>query len=111
MDARLERKTLKNKLFTIRRFVEGDKTAVLNSELKRLKLQYEEHPNFTSWSDFPEKWDIGDPESVKSGSYMSNDVDKRNFSRTQGVPLSEIVSKEYVMKPEDKEKAKAKEEK
>ena len=67
MDVRLlqlERKEIKQKLFFIRRFTEGENLK-LDKELKELKKTYESLPNFTSWSDFPDKWDIGDPYSVK----------------------------------------------
>jgi hypothetical protein len=41
MNKREERKQLKQKLFKIRRFVEGEKGVKLDSELKELKEQYE----------------------------------------------------------------------
>jgi hypothetical protein len=89
-EARLERRTLKQKLFQIRLFIEGDLEELTN-ELQDLKDQYEASDGFTTWSDFPDKWDIGDPNGVKRGSFAFNDVDKRNFKRIDGVPYDTIV--------------------
>lgn len=90
---RQERRALKQKLFAIRRFIEGEEVE-MTPELKKLKKQYESDPAFTSWSHFPERWDIGDPYSVKKTSFSFDDVDKRNFERAFGKPYSEIVFKE-----------------
>lgn len=92
------RRNLKQKLFTIRRFVEGE-DVVLTEELETIKAQYEALPNFTSWSYFPEKWDIGDPYGVKAGYINSNDsamndIDRRNYQHLQGKEYLEIVSLE-----------------
>lgn len=95
---RIFRRELKQKLFTIRRHVEGEDVK-LTKELKDLKTQYEALSNFTSWSDFPERWDIGDPMWVKrmyieGSDKTTSDVDKRNYERLQGVPYEKIVLKE-----------------
>lgn len=92
---REERRNLKQKLFQIRLFVEGDRES-LTSELKKLRQKYEKQENFTSWSDFPEKWDIGDPKGVKSGYINMDDpslspVDKANFKKLQGREFEEII--------------------
>jgi hypothetical protein len=95
---RIYRRELKQKLFAIRRHIEGE-DVVLTKELKDLKTHYESLSNFTSWSDFPERWDIGDPMGVKK-MYLegtdktTSDVDKRNYERLQGVPYEKIVLKE-----------------
>lgn len=89
-EAREERKLLKQKLFTIRRVVEGHPLK-LSKELLELKMHYESHPMFTSWSDFPEKWEIGDPNYVKEHSPIFNDVDKANLQRVLGKPYSEVI--------------------
>lgn len=94
MNHRLYRKTLKQKLFSIRRFVEGDSSVEMSDELSELKDWYENVPGFTSWSDFPEKWDVGDPHRVKEASFSFNDVDKRNFERSFNKEYTEIVFKE-----------------
>lgn len=94
-EARHERRTLKQKLFTIRRHVEGEPVK-LTKELEALKIKYEMLPGFTSWSGFPEKWDIGDPHGVKAV-YINmqdasiGDVDRRNFSKLQGKTYEDIV--------------------
>lgn len=93
MNHKTYRKELKRKLFTIRRFVEGD-LEELSDELKELKAFYEAIPGFTSWSAFPEGWDIGDPERVKEASFAFNDVDRRNFERSFNKNYTEIVFKE-----------------
>jgi hypothetical protein len=96
MDKRQERKELKQKLFKIRRFIEGEKGVKLDSELKELKIKYEENPAFTNWEDFPEKWDIGDPNGVKAG-YIAdfnpslNDVDRHNYLLIQNKTYDDIV--------------------
>lgn len=92
MDIREERRQLKQKLFAIRRNVEGE-PVTMTKELKDLKAQYEAVPGFTSWSGFPEKWDIGDPNEVKRGVW-GNEVDQRNFERAFGKQYNEIVYKE-----------------
>lgn len=94
---RQERRTLKQKLFAIRRHIEGEDVK-LNKELKELKAQYEAIPGFTSWSGFPEKWDIGDPYEVKQGVW-GNEVDQRNFERAFGKSYNEIVFKEQQPEP------------
>ena len=87
-----ERRNLKQQLFMIRRFVEGEPVK-LNKELIELKKKYEELPSFSSWSTFPEKWDIGDPHSVKKHSYAFNDVDALNFEKAFGKPYETIIHK------------------
>lgn len=92
------RRELKQKLFTIRRHEEWEDVK-LTKELKELKAHYESLSNFTSWSDFPERWDIGDPMGVKrmylqGSDKTTSDVDKRNYERLQGVPYEKIVLKE-----------------
>jgi hypothetical protein len=87
-----ERKLIKQKLFTIRRNVEGE-FVKLNTELRELKKVYEELPGFTNWSDFPDRWDIGDPHSVKKGAYAFNEIDANNFKKSFGKPYETIVHK------------------
>lgn len=87
-----ERKLIKQKLFTIRRYVEGE-FVKLNTELRDLKGIYESLPGFTSWSDFPEKWDIGDPNSVKKNAYAFNEIDAENFKKAFGKPYETIIHK------------------
>ena len=91
-EARDERRTLKQKLFSIRRIVEGE-VITLTKELRELKKKFEELPGFTKWSDFPEKWDIGDPYSVKMGVW-GNEVDRRNFEKAFGKSYYHIIKKE-----------------
>lgn len=96
IDARHERRMLKQQLFHIRRFVEGEKGVKLSDEHKELKKKYEKLDGFTSWSDFPELWDIGDPNRVKSvylsvNDPMVTDTDKGNYSRLQGKSYETIV--------------------
>lgn len=92
---RIERRTLKQQLFAIRRHVEGEDVE-LTEELAALKAQYEALPGFTEWSDFPELWDIGDPYGVKAP-YIHDedpafsDVERNNYLRLQGKPYDEIV--------------------
>jgi hypothetical protein len=87
-----ERKLIKQKLFTIRRYVEGEQVK-LNSELRDLKKIYESLPGFTNWSEFPDRWDIGDPHSVKSNAYAFNEIDSKNFQKAFGKPYETIVHK------------------
>ena len=87
-----ERKELKQKLFFIRRFTEGENVK-LDKELKELKKKYESLSNFTSWSDFPEKWDIGDPHSVKRNAYTFDKLDSENFKKAFGKPYETIILK------------------
>lgn len=89
-EARLERRTLKQKLFYIRRAVEGEPLH-LNAELIELKTQYEAHPKFTKWTDFPERWEIGDPYNTKESNPQFNDVDRLNLERILGKPYSEVI--------------------
>jgi hypothetical protein len=89
-DARHERRQLKQKLFKIRLAEEGADIE-LTQELLDLKEEYESMRNFTSWQDFPDRWDIGDPNEVKKGSPIFNDVDKENLNRILGKPYSFIV--------------------
>lgn len=96
-EQRHERRELKQKLFFIRRFTEGEPVK-LSAELRQLKETYEALPGFTSWSGFPDKWDIGDPNRVKSGAW-GNEVDRRNFERAFGKGYQDIISKEYVEEP------------
>lgn len=98
MDYRQERRQLKQELFAIRRHVEGEDVK-LTKRLKELKEQYEAVPGFTSWSDFPEKWDIGDPNQVKINYVMFEDAsvkwaDKRDYKKAMGSGLDEIVHKD-----------------
>lgn len=89
-EARHERRTLKQKLFYIRRSLEGPGLK-LNKELLELKKFYEAKPGFTSWSEFPEKWDIGDPHNVKAGTYSFNDIDKINVEKILGKSYDKII--------------------
>jgi hypothetical protein len=95
-----ERKLIKQKLFTIRRNVEGE-FVKLDSELRELKKTYESLPGFTSWSDFPDRWDIGDPHNVKKGAYAFNEVDSKNFQKAFGKPYETIVHKTVESSIED----------
>jgi hypothetical protein len=85
-----ERKVLKQKLFRIRRYIEGENVK-LDKELRDLKEKYESLEGFTKWVDFPEKWDIGDPYSVKKGSATLTKTDAENVSRIRGKPYETIV--------------------
>ena len=96
-ELRQERKLLKQKLFKIRLFVEGDLDE-LDEELIDLKAHYESVPGFTSWSYFPERWDIGDPHRVKSEAFAFNEIDKRNYQRIAGKDYEEIVFLEQELK-------------
>lgn len=89
-EARHERRMLKQKLFKIRLIEEG-RDIPLTQELAELKEEYESMRNFTSWHDFPERWDIGDPNEVKRGSPVFNDTDKDNLEKILGKPYSFIV--------------------
>lgn len=89
---RNERRQLKQQLFHIRRHVEGERVR-LTDEHKQLKKEYEALPNFSNWSDFPDRWDIGDPHSVKEGAW-GNELDRRNFMLSFGKPYLHIVHKE-----------------
>jgi hypothetical protein len=97
-----ERKLIKQKLFTIRRNVEGE-FVKLNSELRELKKTYETLPGFTNWSDFPEKWDIGDPYSVKKEAYAFSEIDSKNFKKAFGKPYETIVHKTIEEKNEQEQ--------
>lgn len=97
-EARNERRKLKQKLFAIRRYEEGDEQVTLTPELQELKTEYEAMRNFTSWHDFPDRWDIGDPNEVKKGSPIFNDVDKENLKRILGKPYSFIVHLDHKRK-------------
>lgn len=98
-EARHERRTLKQKLYEIRQSSEGFPVE-LNAELRQLKKIYEALPGFTCWTDFPDKWDIGDPNHVKRGSPMFNDIDKTNVERILGKSYHTIV---HLASQEDKE--------
>lgn len=104
MNARDERRQLKQQLFKIRLFIEGDGKPI-GKELKALKKKYESNPKFTSWSDFPEKWDIGDPNGVKSV-YLQDmspsvtDSDRRNYRKIQNKSYDDIVYLEHKGKDE-----------
>jgi hypothetical protein len=87
-----ERKLIKQKLFTIRRHIEGEQVK-LTSELRGLKKTYESLPGFTNWSEFPDRWDIGDPHSVKKNAYAFNEIDSKNFKKAFGKPYETIVHK------------------
>jgi len=98
-DARKERRELKQKLFFIRRLLEGQPLK-LDAELQALKKQFEEMPGFTCWEDFPEKWDIGDPNKVKEATLRGNDkafndLDKQNVEKILGKPYFTIVHLEH----------------
>ena len=78
----------------------------LNSELRELKKLYESLPGFTTWSDFPDRWDIGDPNSVKKYAYAFSEVESKNFKKAFGKPYETIVHKtiedsvnEEILKP------------
>ena len=88
--ARIERRELKQKLFTIRRYMEGENIE-LDAELRRVKKLYESLPGFSDWSDFPERWDIGDPYSVKRESPTFSDVDAEMAARKFGKGYNTIV--------------------
>jgi hypothetical protein len=92
-EARNERRALKQKLFAIRRKVEGEMVE-MTPELVALKAKYEKLPNFPGWSLFPERWDVGDPHGVKQSAYASNEVDTRNFARLLGKSYEDIISLE-----------------
>lgn len=87
---REERRTLKQKLFTIRRYVEGENVK-LTKEMRELKAKYESTEGFSSWSDFPHVWDIGDPNFVKKGSPAFSSAEYQNFQRIAGQPYDAIV--------------------
>lgn len=87
-----ERKLIKQKLFTIRRYMEGEYIK-LNPELIELKKTYEALPGFTNWSEFPDRWDIGDPHSVKREAYAFNEIDSKNFKKAFGKPYETIIHK------------------
>jgi hypothetical protein len=91
MNYREERRELKQRLFLIRRYLEGENIK-LDKELRELKEKYEGLPGFTSWLDFPEKWDIGDPHCVKKGVW-GNEVDKRNFEKAFNKSYDTIIHK------------------
>lgn len=91
-EQRQERKQLKQKLFYIRRHIEGEDIE-LTAEHKKLKKKYEANSDFTGWSGFPDKWDVGDPNSVKDGAW-GNEVDRRNFEKAFGKSYQDIISKE-----------------
>lgn len=90
MTPREERRQLKQKLFTIRRWYEGENVE-LTDELKAIKKRYESKDDFSSWSGFPEKWDIGDPFGVKQTSVSFNEVDKANYAKMLGKSYGTIV--------------------
>jgi hypothetical protein len=90
-----ERRQLKQKLFTIRRYVEGEQVK-LNSELRELKRIYEQLPGFSKWSDFPERWDIGDPYSVKGDAYAFDNIDAENFKKAFGKSYETIIQKTII---------------
>lgn len=99
-EQRQERRQLKQKLFYIRRFLEGEDIR-LSPEHKKLKAAYEALPEFTGWSGFPDKWDIGDPNRVKEGAW-GNEVDRRNFEKAFNKTYLDIVSKESSEQDNDK---------
>lgn len=92
-DARRERRELKQRLFYIRRFMSGENLE-LDVEHKRLKKLYESMSEFTSWEDFPESWDVGDPNRVKASAHLFNHTDKENTSRIAGKSYNTIVKLE-----------------
>lgn len=90
-EARRERRALKQKLFFIRRLIEGEPLK-LNKELRELKEKYENTPGFTKWEDFPEKWDIGDPHNVKkSSATIFNAIDRNNIEKISGESYDKII--------------------
>lgn len=91
VDYRQERKALKQQLFTIRRYVEGERVK-MTKELKDLRAKYEALPNFTRWQDFPDKWDIGDPHGVKDGAFAFDELMARNFKKARGKGYDVIVA-------------------
>jgi hypothetical protein len=91
-EQRHERRELKQKLFHIRRFVEGEQVK-LSAEHRKLKSEYESFPDFTGWSGFPDKWDIVDPNRVKIGAW-GNEVDRRNFEKAFDKTYKDIINKE-----------------
>jgi len=95
MNKKEERRQLKQKLFTIRRFTEGELTKI-DKELRELKKTFENLQGFTSWSDFPEKWDIGDPHNVKKTAYAFDELDVENFKKAFGKPYETIIHKTTV---------------
>lgn len=88
-EARQERRKLKQALYKIRLKEEGKDIELTNEHLK-LKKQYEALEGFTSWKDFPDKWDIGDPYSVKKRGYIFDDIDKKNYEKIAGKPYLSI---------------------
>ncbi len=103
LEARQERRQLKQKLFQIRLALEAGRA--VPKELLELKATYEALPGFTRWSDFPEKWDIGDPNRVKEHVFTFDEVDKQNVKKILGHPYETIVALEQrpeaaVMRPE-----------
>jgi hypothetical protein len=89
-EARQERRKLKQQLFKIRRKLEGADITLTEEQLA-LKAKYEKMRGFTSWHDFPEHWDIGDPNEVKRGSPCFNDIDRNNLEKILGKPYDYIV--------------------
>jgi hypothetical protein len=89
-EARNERRNLKQRLWKIRLFVEKE-VRYLEPELRELKAKYEALPNFTSWSGFPEEWDIGDPNKVKSKLKPTSKTEAENFNRISGKSYETIV--------------------
>ena len=71
---REERRKLKQQLFKIRLAIESNSDSSLSEELKELRTIFENLKEFrlTSWSEFPEGWDIGDPNKVKETGELGN---------------------------------------
>lgn len=90
VEARNERRNLKQKLWKIRLFVEKE-IRYLDPEIRELKAKYEALPNFTSWSGFPEEWDIGDPNKVKSKMKPTSKTEAENFRKISGKSYETIV--------------------
>jgi hypothetical protein len=89
-EERRERKKLKQQLFTIRRWFEGE-NVVLTDELLAIKRRYENLPEFSNWSGFPERWDIGDPFGIKKGGSFLNEIDLRNANKIAGKNYASII--------------------
>lgn len=86
--ARNERRAIKQKLFRIRLCIEEGKP--VPEDLLILKKVYESNKSFTSWLDFPDKWDIGDPMQTKRGFALTK-LQEQNYERLFKKKLKDIV--------------------